>query len=281
MQAVTLDFGESPCVDLAIWALDSERFSPIHLRQAGARANVLAKYVEVDFAENTTKKAMAIRKSKELGVLLGNQDDVSLSNGGTTIHSPVYHLLPADLRRNPSESLAPLLASSSSDGSPMLSNALPTLLLFECVLAYMHPEDSDALIAWFVEYFSTEQSGVLGGLVYEMFGLQDAFGKVMHTNLKARNVSLPGVEPYASVASLPTRFTRHGFTTSHAITLRDIRRSCVNQSELERISHLELLDEVEELDLVLEHYAVTWGVKVNCVDAQALWREWGFKPGRN
>lgn len=39
-----------------------------------------------------------------------------------------------------------------------------------------------------------------------------------------------------------------------------------------------MLDEVEELDLVLEHYAVTWGVKLNDAEAQAVWKGWGFKP---
>lgn len=55
-----------------------------------------------------------------------------------------------------------------------------------------------------------------------------------HHSPKARNVSLPGVEPYPNVASLTNRFTRHGFTASHAITLRDIRRTCISRSELER-----------------------------------------------
>ena len=39
---------------------------------------MLAKYIEIDFAENTTKKAMAIRKSKELSAVLGKPEDVSL-----------------------------------------------------------------------------------------------------------------------------------------------------------------------------------------------------------
>ena len=65
----------------------------------------------------------------------------------------------------------------------MLSRALPTLLLFECVLVYMEPAASDAILRWFVEYFSETRAPV-GGIVYEMFGLGDAFGKVMVDNLK-------------------------------------------------------------------------------------------------
>ena len=47
-------------------------------RQTGTKKDVLAKYVEIDLAENTTKKAMAIRKSKELSAVLGKPEDVSL-----------------------------------------------------------------------------------------------------------------------------------------------------------------------------------------------------------
>jgi hypothetical protein len=98
-------------------------------------------------------------------------------------HSPVYHLIPADLRLPPSEALVALLSPSpvSQPGAPILSPNLPTLLLFECVLVYMEPSASGALIQWFAEYFTDRAP--LGGLVYEMFGLGDSFGRVMLNNL--------------------------------------------------------------------------------------------------
>ena len=43
-----------------------------------------------------------------------------------------------------------------------------------------------------------------------------------------------------------------------------------------RISKLEMLDEVEELDLVLEHYAITWGLTVSGKHG-AAWNEWGLR----
>jgi [phosphatase 2A protein]-leucine-carboxy methyltransferase len=73
---------------------------------------------------------------------------------------------------------------------PMLSPTLPTLLLFECVLAYMDPAASNALIQWFVDYFAAVPGGLLGGVVYEMFKLNDPFGRVMLNNLKVRCGSL-------------------------------------------------------------------------------------------
>ena len=73
------------------------------------------------------------------------------------------------------------------DSGVLLSVNLPTLLLFECVLVYMSPQASDALVRWFVDYFSTSTTPtVLGSIVYEMFGLNDSFGKVMLNNLKVR-----------------------------------------------------------------------------------------------
>lgn len=105
--------------------------------------------------------------------------------GGTTLYSPVYHLIPADLRIPPHESLSQAFQLIDSAEGPILSPNLPTLILFECVLAYMSPAASDGVIKWFVDYFATSPEGtVLGGIVYEMFGLNDSFGKVMLNNLK-------------------------------------------------------------------------------------------------
>ena len=46
-----------------------------------------------------------------------------------------------------------------------------------------------------------------------------------------------------------------------------------------RISHLEMLDEIEELELVLAHYAITWGAKLppNATDLKAKWPEWSLR----
>ncbi|KAJ7119623.1 leucine carboxyl methyltransferase [Mycena epipterygia] len=239
----------------------------------GAHKDALAAYVELDFPEITSKKAMAIRKSKDLSAVLGTE--VVVSHGGTGLSSSTYHLLPVDLRLPPADTLGKFLAA---EGSAILSPALPTLLLFECVLVYMSPAASSALLQWFVDYFSPSGSGVLGSIVYEMFRLQDPFGRVMVENLKARHVSLPGAEPYPDVDSLPGRFLNLGFTAARALTLKEIRKSYIPRAELERIAKLELVDEVEELDLVLDHYAITWGLFIPQSESAsaAAWGQWGL-----
>ena len=59
----------------------------------------------------------------------------------------------------------------------------------------MTPDASSALIQAFVDYYDNAARtqaghGVLGGIVYEMYGLEDAFGRVMKSNLMVRVASL-------------------------------------------------------------------------------------------
>ncbi len=93
------------------------------------------------------------------------------------LHSPQYSLLPLDLREPPSIVLAPLIDSG------LLKRSIPTLFLSECVFVYMPPPASDAIVKWFGENFD-----VVGGTLYEMFGLTDEFGRVMRANLMVRVV---------------------------------------------------------------------------------------------
>lgn len=90
------------------------------------------------------------------------------------LHGEKYHLLAADLRLAPETTLGRL--------AEILDRSVPTLLLFECVLVYMEPRESDGLLRWFVEYFGGKTA--VCGIVYEMFNVEDAFGRVMVNNLK-------------------------------------------------------------------------------------------------
>jgi len=202
--------------------------------------------------------------------------------GGTALHSHKYHLLPADLRLPPSEILGPMLSSEidHTQGS-ILDPSLPTLLLFECVLAYISPSASSQLLDWFIKFIQQSPSGVLGCVVYEMFGLNDSFGRVMVDNLRERDILIPGVEPYPDLQSLPSRFLDAGFTAARALTLKEIRRAYIETSELERISKLEFLDEIEELDLVLAHYAISWGLFLENSGSSTAWGTWGLTQKRD
>ncbi|KAG9084222.1 carboxy methyl transferase for protein phosphatase 2A [Ceratobasidium sp. UAMH 11750] len=176
-----------------------------------------------------------------------------LERGGTALRSQQYHHLPLDLRAGTS-ALSPLVTPSTDSSPPPLNPDLPTLFIAECVFVYMLPSASAAVIQWFAETFSRA-----AGIVYEMFGLQDSFGKVLKENLKARHIDLPGADAFPTLNSQMVRFSDNGLPNSKSRTLKDIRRENIPDSELQRISRLEHLDEIEELELVLAHYAITWG----------------------
>ena len=222
--------------------------------------------------------------------------------GGTALHAPTYHLLPADLRLSPSVTLDKLLASPTS--KPILSPFLPTLVLFECVLVYMSPAHSSALLRWFSRYFSN--GAILGSVVYEMFGLDDAFGRVMVNNLKVHCLS--GIHQnrclrhyrhemslyqeqnpilqwsrfrvgfWKRASRLPKRL--HCETFDKDILLdQNLTGEYTNfvvhgyrMIIVSRVSRLEMLDEVEELDLVLGHYAISWGT----AQPKNEWLNWGI-----
>ena len=57
--------------------------------------------------------------------------------------------------------------------------SLPTLFLAECVLIYMTPEKSQAILKWIASKF---KDAVF--INYEQLHMDDSFGKVMITNLK-------------------------------------------------------------------------------------------------
>ncbi|KAL9712059.1 carboxy methyl transferase for protein phosphatase 2A [Leucoagaricus gongylophorus] len=249
----------------------------------GRHKDMIRNYVEVDFMEVTTKKAMCIKKSREL-LQVTETVSTTLGNGGAALHTPKYHLLAADLRSDPADTLQEILTKPfETSASPILSTEYPTLLLFECVLAYMTVETSSRLLQWFINHFSTGNDkattpiGPLGCVIYEMFGLNDSFGKILTFLHQVRNVSIPGAEQLTSIDSLISRILEAGFHDGHALTLKEIRRSYIEPEELARISKLEFLDETEELDLVLAHYAISWGSFVSSSADRRAWSDWGLK----
>ncbi|BEI85964.1 hypothetical protein CcaverHIS002_0602510 [Cutaneotrichosporon cavernicola] len=203
VQVVSLGAGS----DTRFWRL-AERGAPV------------ARYVEVDFPHLTAMKAQRIARNRTLTAALASSSDppssmvppskaYTVSHGGAALTAANYALVPLDLRTSSLDELLPLLDTS-----------LPP-----------HPPARRMLIKWFGSTFPRSAA-----VIYEMVGLNDAFGRVMHRNLAQRNLSLPGAV-FESLQAQADRFMDA------------------------RISKLEILDEIEELRLVLSHYCVAWASK--------------------
>ena len=110
-------------------------------------------------------------------------------SGGCTVRGVSgYRLLTADLR-----DIAGLNAALVAAGA---DPNVPTLLLSECVLVYLEPEESCAIIAWAARAFSRSVF-----VTYEQVRPHDAFGVVMSRHLEERGYSLRGLHAFPDIPS--------------------------------------------------------------------------------
>ncbi|XP_032286582.1 leucine carboxyl methyltransferase 1 [Phoca vitulina] len=132
---------------------------------------------------------------------------------------------------------------------------LPTLLITECVLVYMTPEQSANLLKWAASSFDTAMF-----INYEQVNMDDRFGQIMIENLRRRQCDLAGVETCKSLESQKERLLSNGWETASAVDMMELY-SRLPQAEVSRIESLEFLDEMELLEQLMQHYCLCWATK--------------------
>ncbi|GAA98742.1 uncharacterized protein L969DRAFT_57516 [Mixia osmundae IAM 14324] len=218
----------------------------IRADQTGQASTVLPTWVEIDFVESTTRKAMTVWKRRN-DLLASDAGSASITHGGSGLASTHYCLLPGDLRQ---------WTATVTSKLSMLDTSAPTLILAECALVYLDAACTRELMQWFNKTFET-----LHAAIYDPLNLQDAFSRVMLSNLSARGIAMPGLAEHSDPGLLRRQLLGHGFTRSDAISLKTYRKKHLDHGEMIRLSQVERLDEIEELDLLLDHYAVAWASK--------------------
>lgn len=204
----------------------------------------VANFIEVDFPTVTAKKCYNIKRNKHLLEKLNCEDgDIRLSP--TDLHAANYHLIGVDLP-NLDELFAKFKTSE-------VNFDLPTIFLTECVLVYMEPSNCFNLLRALSERFSSAAF-----INYEQVNMNDRFGEVMLSNLRARGCTLAGVESCLSLATQIGRFVDCGWTAK-AWDMIQVYGS-LPAAERQRIERIEMLDERELLDQLFQHYciAVAW-----------------------
>eukprot|EP00271_Cylindrocystis_brebissonii_P015015 TRINITY_DN36891_c0_g1_i1.p1 TRINITY_DN36891_c0_g1~~TRINITY_DN36891_c0_g1_i1.p1 ORF type:complete len:366 (-),score=61.06 TRINITY_DN36891_c0_g1_i1:460-1557(-) len=218
-------------------------------------------FVEVDFAEVTTRKAAIIAAQSSLHSLLESTDTSKMPIEKGAVHSRRYHLLSADLRDTPSLDTKLAAAGLRAD--------LPTLILTECVLIYMDPQKSRDLIEWAARKFPTSAF-----VVYEQIRPEDAFGLQMVRNLQSRGCGLLGIEDTPSLDAKERRFLDLGFQRAEALDMNTIYHRCLDPADRRRIERLEMFDEFEEWHIMQEHYCIAIGVN----DEMGVLKDFGLHP---
>lgn len=219
-------------------------------------------YHEIDFDETAKIKKLAIMKNSKLRTLLGVQDEVapeihskeSFAAYDPDLHYNNYHLHGIDLREvNPGTVLKGFNAE------------LPTIVLSECVLCYLSPEEYSSTI----KYWTNLGDNLTGILIYEPMSLRDLFGETMNQNLQGRGLNLQTFDKYPDLESrLEFLKSECKLTKLRMTSLSDIGgyskkkrtgESWISAKDLQRINALEFVDEIEEIRLLLEHYCLCYG----------------------
>jgi [phosphatase 2A protein]-leucine-carboxy methyltransferase len=198
-------------------------------------------YHEMDFESNVAAKQAVLERSPALASRLQSIKDAGSS----------YHLHAVDLRDLPSS-------------LPGLASDLPTLILSECCLCYMPPDQATTAIS----YFTTRITNSVGFVAYEPVRPFDAFGKTMVSNLASRGIHMQTLKRYSSLDAQRQRLRLAGFDKQGARDIHQIwdSQDWVPEAERERVERLEWLDEVEEWKLLASHYCVAWGWRGECLE---------------
>ena len=137
-----------------------------------------------------------------------------------------------------------------------LDVSAPTLIITECVLVYIEKEFSERLCS----AFSTHLTDAVW-VTYDMINPNDAFGKVMQSNLRAAAFSVPGFTDYPSLQAQERRFKGDtGWAESKSISMLSAYNKLISSAEKQRIAGIEIFDEVEEWELLMAHYCLTLAV---------------------
>ena len=201
-------------------------------------------YFELDYPTLVARKINLIKEQSQLkGRLQGAIQ--GLDRGMLLSHR--YKLFGLDLRDH--HKLEGLIVNHGFD------LCRPTLVLAECFLQYLLPEDSDALIQWV-------QSKIPHAMfvAFEQMEGRDAFGAVMRNNLSQRSSPLYGIEEYNSVQDQQRRYERLGYEVSRVVNLHHLTDNITPRNEQDRVRAMEVFDEWEEWRVTCSHYCMVTAV---------------------
>lgn len=130
--------------------------------------------------------------------------------------------------------------------------AAPTMVLSECVVAYLSPEQGDELIGW----AAATLSGPSIFVDYSPVGADDGFGATMMSHFTEFGTRLTSVSQYNTPVDQEQRCVKHGWNSSVSTLLTTILH-ILPPAERLRLLSLEMFDELEEFYLTCHHYTIT------------------------
>jgi len=218
-------------------------------------------YSEIDYPESVKIKKLGILANDELRKSLGVCDTAPTINSksdfmnfDSDLITSRYKLIGDDLRNVDADFLK----------LKKFDHSLPTLILSECVLCYLSPQENEAIIKFWTRWCS----GYSAVLIYEPMSLNDPFGLTMARNLSQRGLNLQSFSEYPNLQSR-FEFLKNSCSLKNlrltemclvgGYSSENVEKPWIDQAEEQRINRLELIDEVEEIQLLYKHYCLCFG----------------------
>ncbi|KAL6913526.1 hypothetical protein ACHAPO_003271 [Fusarium lateritium] len=231
---------------------------PFRLFASKARPGLV--YHELDFEVVTSKKLRTVQAVPALRNILTNVAQLTEHSWSSTPAGGEYYCHGQDLRNfslprasKEDHDTQETPQEKSEITLPGLRTDIPTLLLSECCLCYLNGTEALDVLNFF-----TSRIQNLATIIYEPIRPDDAFGKMMVSNLAARRIEMPTIKMYPTPEDQRARMSKAGFETVQHMTIEDIWQKWVSPEEKQRVDYLEGLDEVEEWKLLAAHYIVVW-----------------------
>jgi tRNA wybutosine-synthesizing protein 4 len=143
----------------------------------------------VDYHEVVDKKIQTVLKNEVLWRRIWpNLEEIKPESAEKyQVNTPGYKLFAGDIRQT--EALGERLKALGLDP------AAPTLIISECVLIYLKPDESRGILSYLRDFLT----GDIALMGYEMINPSDAFGRMMLENLEVSTYDL-----IAEGSGLPT-----------------------------------------------------------------------------
>lgn len=220
---------------------------PLHsYEQAGPNTKVF----ELDFPDVMQTK-YEIYQTKDFAHLCGEDADAEASlPANPSIHKlGNFRFIGVDLRN--ARLVTDLLTQAGFNPN------VPTFFLSECVLVYM-PRDAVLALIQEVGAMMNHQATWVS---YDMVSPHDRYGEMMVKNLEGAGFRIPGIADFPTVAAHNERFVQHQWHSAHTVTMKQFYARCVTDEEKARLRGLEMFDEIEEWNMLMDHYTFTVATK--------------------
>ncbi|KAG0354716.1 Leucine carboxyl methyltransferase 2 [Podila minutissima] len=233
-------------------------FDPTYFRLATLRKNTQSatklRYVDIDYPTLITERLYMVRNEDTLFDLL--PDNAIVDDVGSFV-SDTYSCLGIDLR-----DLRQLESGLESAQVKKNGGRIPILVISEVVLAYLAPDESDALLQFFAGY--SEATFILHEQCIPTFDEQEEdqnlhpFALTMFRHFERTMTPLKTLREYRSLYDQLDRFERLGWPRCDILNMNLVSDEIVLQSpeEHQRICSLEPFDEYDEQFWIGAYYFI-------------------------